>query len=716
MDLEGTWRATLADDVGRRTFPDPDHDDQGWETVAVPGHWRSVPAFAGSDGPVFYRRRFSGTGQATGHGPAGGAPAGRRWWLTLDGVFYQGDVWLDGAYLGDTEGYFAPHTFEVTDALAARTEHLLAVEVACSRPEDRRAKSNLTGVFQHGPWIDPSWNPGGIWAPVALSETGPVRIAALRVSCRDARAEQAALDVEVDLDAAEAVTVELITVLRSDTGDEVLRRQATESLSAGPNLSRWRVTVERPRLWWPHAMGDQPLYQVDVEVRVTPTQASDRRSLATGLRQVRLRNFVATVNGERLFLKGAAYGPTRREMADVPANRVAGDVALAVDAGLDLLRVHAHVGRPELYDAADRAGLLLWQDLPLLGGYANVRRQAVRQARQAVSLLCHHPSILLWCGHDEPLGAAAGAAPEGGQVARQVVGAVVPSWNRSALDRSVRRALEKADGSRPTVARSGVLPHPAGGTDSHLSYGWATGEARDLPAVLARLPVLARFVASPGAQAVPDTDGWMDPGAWPDLDWAGLEAHHGLQLDVVGRRVPPGRSADLARWRMVTQAYQAELLRYHVEVLRRLKYRPAGGFCLGMLADAQPAVSAAVLDHRRLPKAGYAALAAACAPVVVVADRPRSRYRPGEVIAVDVHVVNDLRGGLQGAVVTAEIRWRGGQRQWRFGGEVGPDTCVRIGRLELGAPPQPGRLTLALNLTWDAGTVANRYSSTVELG
>ena len=37
----------------------------------------------------------------------------------LDGVFYTSDVWLDGTYLGDTEGYFFPHAFEVTDALAA---------------------------------------------------------------------------------------------------------------------------------------------------------------------------------------------------------------------------------------------------------------------------------------------------------------------------------------------------------------------------------------------------------------------------------------------------------------------------------------------------------------------------------------------------------------------------------------------------------------------
>jgi len=40
-----------------------------------------------------------------------------------------GDVWLDGAYLGDTEGYFFPHTFEVTEHLRSRSEHQLAVEV-----------------------------------------------------------------------------------------------------------------------------------------------------------------------------------------------------------------------------------------------------------------------------------------------------------------------------------------------------------------------------------------------------------------------------------------------------------------------------------------------------------------------------------------------------------------------------------------------------------
>ncbi|MCU4185075.1 hypothetical protein K6U06_11940 [Acidiferrimicrobium sp. IK] len=713
MDLGGSWRAAPADDLGRRTFPDTDLDDSGWAELPVPGHWRSVPAFCGSDGPLFYRRRFE----------APAPPQGRRAWLRFDGVFYQGDVWLDGSYLGDTEGYFFAHTFEVTEALRDRAEHTLAVEVACSPQDDRTAKRNLTGVFQHWDCIDPSWNPGGIWAAVHVEETGPVRIAGLRVLCREASEERAALDIEVELDAAEAASVTLTTVVRDDRGEEAARRVADEAVAAGPNRARWRVALERPKLWWPHAMGGQPLYDVEVAVSLDGGaesaaeggEPSHSVSVRTGLRQVRMRNFVATVNGERLFLKGANYGPTRRELAEAPANRIAGDIGLAVEAGLDLLRVHGHIGRPELYDAADRAGLLLWQDLPLQWGYANVRRQAVRQAREAVSLLGHHPSIMVWCGHNEPL--ALDLAPDGAlsgrQMARFAVGQALPSWNKTALDRSVRRALEKADASRPVIAHSGVLPHPAGGTDTHLYHGWYQGDVRNLPAVLARLPVLARFVGEFGAQAVPDSDEWLDTTSWPDLDWDHLVRHHGLQKAIFDRRVPPAAYPDFDGWRAATQAYQAEVIRFHVEHLRRLKYRPAGGFCQFLLADAQPGVSWSVLDHRRSPKAGFAALAAACAPVIVVADRPRDAYQPGEKLRLAVHVVSDRRSALPGASVTARLEWPGGGRTWRFGGEVGPDSCVRVGRLEAQLPKTPGPVSLDLRLEWDGGSADNRYTAVI---
>ncbi len=773
-ELSDGWRAAIADDHLRRAYADPGFDDAAWEALAVPGHWRSSPAFAEADGPLLHRHRFD----------AAAPPPGRRAWLTFDGLFYQGDVWLDGGYLGDTEGYFAPHTFEVTEALRARPEHLLAVEVTC--PPRGPARRALTGAFQDaGPdaYLDPAWNPGGIWRPVRLTETGPVRIAALRVVCREADPQRAVLAVRALLDSDVARQVRL----RTEVG--ALDHEIAQPLAAGSNEVTWTVTIERPALWWPRALGDPVLHDVRVSVvlldegtagddvstdlgaepgstgdrpaatadepggtgdrpgstvdgpRSTGDQAgstggeaardgggdrgtvSDERRLRTGLRSVRLRRWIASVNGERLFLKGATLGPTRMALAEATPADVRRDVELATDAGLDLLRVHAHVGPPALYDAADRAGLLLWQDLPLQGTHARgIRAQAVRQAGAMVDLLGHHPSILMWCGHDDPAarpapereGSEPAAAPS---PARAAARQQLPSWNRSVLDASVKRALHRADGSRPVIAHSGVAPHlpQLDGTDSHLALGWHTGDERDLPILARRLPRLVRFPTRFGAQAVPSGAGaaFARPERWPDLDWNELEARHALQRTVFEDRVPPDGYATFAGWRDATQRYQAELLRHHVEELRRLKYRPTGGFAMFLFADGAPAISASVLDHDRRPKAGYAALAAACRPVIVVADRLPATLAPAQPLALDVHVVSDLRAPVDGARVAARLSWPGGEHRWSWTGDVPADACVRVGTIQALAPdlgPAPaGALALDLELTLPGGEVVTRH-------
>jgi len=701
MDLGGRWRSIAADETLRRVFFDPDLDDGDWPEIAVPHHWRSHPAFATSDGPLLYRRRFEAPIP-----PAERGVGDCRTWLHLDGLFYQGDIWLDGSYLGDTEGYFFPHVFEVTEQLAQRSEHLLALELTCDRPGDLTAKRNLTGVFQHWDCFEAGWNPGGIWRPVSLRQTGSVRVAKLRVLCREASEQRAGIELRATLDARQATVATLTTTIVGPAGPNV-ERSTEHPLAAGANEMTWRVPIERPALWWPHTLGARPLYDVTVSVAIDGV-ASDQRVLQIGLRKIEMRDFVATVNGERLFLKGANLGPTRRELGQATPEQLEGDIALARDAGLDLLRVHGHISRPELYQAADRQGMLLWQDLPLQWGYARVRRQAVRQAGEAVDLLGHHPSVVLWCGHNEPdpPGRDAALATR----ARQLF----PTWNRSVLDRSIHRALERADGSRPVVAHSGVLPHPAWGTDSHLYFGWYRGEERDLPGVLHRFPVLARFVSEFGAQAVPDDAWWCQPDRWPDLDWARLAEDHCLQKEAFDRYVPPAAYATFDAWRDATQAYQAQVIRYHVETLRRLKYRPTGGFCQFLLADGQPAVTWSVLDHLRHPKAGWMALVAACAPVILVADRPAARYQPGETVALAVHVVSDLRVPITEADIDATLSWSGGSRSWHFAGGAAADSCARVGVIKLATPDAPGPLHLVLDLTWPGGKAHNEYVSQIE--
>jgi beta-mannosidase len=429
-----------------------------------------------------------------------------------------------------------------------------------------------------------------------------------------------------------------------------------------------------------------------------------------------MKNFIATVNGERLFLKGANQGPTRRALGDATAEELEHDVVLARTAGLDLIRVHGHISRGELYDAADRHGLLLWQDLPLQWGYSGVRRQAVRQAIEAVDLLGHHPSIALWCGHNEPLAIdPSGAGPRSRRRAMSqfVAGQMLPTWNKTVLDRSIHRALEKADSSRPVVAHSGILPHPAWGTDSHLYYGWYYGDERDLPALLARFPVLARFVSEFGAQAVPTDADFCQPERWPDLDWDRLARAHGLQKANLDRYVPPADFPSFEAWRDATQQYQAGLIRRHVETLRRLKYRPAGGFCQFCFGDGQPAVTWSVLDHERRPKAGFDALAAACAPVVVVADRPAEAYHPGDTLYLNVHVVSDLRVPIPSGRVSAVLRWPGGQRSWTFEGSVDADGCAWVGSISAVLPDVAGELLVELELVRPGAIAHNRYVSRI---
>ena len=347
MDLGGTWLAAPADDALRRTFAQPESVDDGWDAVEVPS----------PGGPKLYRRHFS-------------APApvpGTRAWLVFDGLVSQGDVWLDGAYLGDTDGDFLRHTFEITDALRSRREHLLAVEVV----------SDVNGHER-----------SGIVQPVHVDHTGPVRARSLRVLCREATDERAVIACRAELDSDANRPV----IVRTVVGDH--DESAEHPVAVGSNFVEWTVTVPRPARWWPHALGDQPMHDLTVEVFVDGVR-SHTVHRRVGLRSVSLRDGVFTVNGERLFVKGGAgLSPEHSR-----------------DAGLDLIRL-PRIEWPAVYQSADELGVLVWQDLPDRGS----RKQLTRRVGGGVDFLGHHPSVIVWFG-----------------------------------GRAARRAAEKADGTRPVA-------------------------------------------------------------------------------------------------------------------------------------------------------------------------------------------------------------------------------------------------------------------------
>lgn len=712
-ELTGGWIAAKPDEELLRSFALPDHDDSGWESVDVPGHWRNTPSFADSE-ELLYRHHFDSAAP----GP------GRRSWLAIDGLCYQGDIWLDGGYLGDTEGYFVPHLFEITEHLADRSEHVLAIEAACRKPSDLTAKRNITGVLQHWDNLDPDINPGGLWRRVRLEETGPVRIDTLRVVVAEADTERAILQFHAVLDsvAAHTATVEtLIDHARPVDGTGDVATQSEEHLlSAGTNVLEWRMAVERPSLWWPHSMGDQPMYDIRVAVDVAGL-TSHVRKRRTGLRRFELNNWIASVNGERLFLKGTNFAPASADLASVTRDDLAHDLDLVTEAGLDLVRLHGHISHPEFYREADVRGVLIWQDFPLQWGYAKgVKPQATRQAEAMVDMLAHHPSVAIWCGHNEPIpldarpGKRPDAEPTNRFFRRGSMQHELPSWNRTVLDRAVKRTIARADPSRPVIAHSGVLPHPPqlDGTDSHLYFGWYQGDIDGLKTLAKRLPRMVRFVSEFGAQSVPHRTKPADAANWPDLDWRELSDRYGLQHDVMQQRVPTDDHQSFESWSAATRTYQGQVIRAQIETLRKLKYRPTGGFCQFFFADAADMISCSVLDQERRPKEpAFSALSAACQQVIVTADPLPKAIAVDTVVRQAIHVVSDLRKPIAEAEVEVELRWPSGVRSWQFGGALEADSVAKVGDIEWTIPDRRGPVTLELTLRFDETVLKNRYES-----
>ena len=701
VELDGRWKAAVSSPEIERDAADPDLDDTTWLDVTVPGHWGEHPELRDTDGPVVFRRRFA---------PLAVQPD-RRYWLRLDGVFSEAELWLDGHHLGDVGIYFATHLLDITDMLASGPpadgdEHVLALTVSCGegRPGSQRS---LIGSHRSGP-LAPAGSPGGIAGGVAITETGHVAITRGGLLCVDADEQEAILRFNVRLDAAEAGLARIDT---SITGPDGRTAGGVEEhdLASGENQLEWNVRIPDPLLWWPASMGDQPRYDVTVAVRADGTDVSDRRHWRTGLRTVNVDNLQWSVNGRTLFAKGIAVGPHGRFPASVPPERHRRDVRTVAETGLDLMRVHGHVSAPELYDEADARGVLVWQDLPLVGAYApGTRHQAAALATAIVDHLGHHPSVSLWCGHDEPNGPPVAPPDLDGDFvtgrARRLGRHLLPSWNRSVLDPVLRRTLRRADPSRSVLTRSGNLPNPADftGSDAHLWLGWYAGNAEDLAAVIRRWPRLGTFIGAIGTQSAVVRDWPANAPDWPTA-----------QRGPFARYVPRAAYSDGASWALATQAYQADVLRLQIETARRLKYQPTGGFCVVALFDAEPEGGFGVLDAERKPKHAFDALVDACRPVVVVADLPPPVVTPGQRLSLQIHAVSDLRHSLGPVTVSATASLEDWHHERSWTGHLEADSCSLIGVLDIEVPDRTGAMVIDLALQATDRVASNRYQTVV---
>ncbi len=665
-----------------------------WSPVCVPGHWQLEEAFAGYEGLVLYRCCFECR-----------APhVGEMFSLRFGGVYYAARVWLNGSYLGDHEGYFAAFEFDCMEAIVEGENELL-VEVYSPEEPDENDRKTVGGVWARWDGMNPHINPGGIFRDVALVYSGEVRLRSLGVGADPSGHGR----VFVDLYARRSVETKLVGLVRP-LGFDAPGAEFEEDVRAAPGCNRFELAflLPWPRLWWTWDRGEQPLYELVFKC------AGEERRVRFGVRSVELRGWKVYLNGQRVFPRGINYLPTDAYPARASEERLRADAALVRGANLNAVRVHAHVAEEGFYAACDELGVLVFQDFPLQWKHRRrVLEPAVQQAGEMARGLRSHPCVGVYLAHNEPFYVV---PPEKWTIlglARTAVESLAPRWalwQRRVLGPAVVGAVVEEDPSRTVIEAAG---HPW--TTNHLYFGWYYGQFRDLGRVARFLPGLIRLPTEYGVQALPNPESLKE--LWPEgqaPDWDALSRNYRFQAVRMRRYVPWG--GDRAAYVRESQAYQARVLKYATELLRRRKYRPTGGAFAFMLNDPAPAISWSVVDWRRRPKAAYEVLAAAMVPVLICAEYPKDSYGLGETISLSLFVVNDLPRRL------GRLRW-----SWELGvggtviaqgsgeAEITADSVAKIGWVRARLPIL-GRATLQLRLYGEGVETSNAYDFFVEDG
>ena len=176
-------------------------------------------------------------------------------------------------------------------------------------------------------------------------------------------------------------------------------------------------------------MGDHPLYTIKYDFISEAGIKMDSELTTIGIRESgnyfddKIKAQVFTVNGQKVFIKGGNWIASDA-LLRLSKERYEAEVRFHAGMNMNMIRVWGGglTERPEFYDACDKYGILVWQDLWISGDcngewYDPVKKES--QARRKaypdnhtlflesvidqVKMLRNHPSLFLWCGSNETL-------------------------------------------------------------------------------------------------------------------------------------------------------------------------------------------------------------------------------------------------------------------------------------------------------------------------
>ena len=384
QSLDGPWRFRLFPEA--TTGADPAEPGDGWDTIAVPGHWQLAqapdawpygkPAYTNVlfpipvDPPRVPRENPTGEYRRTVTVPPAWRTDGRVV-LRLEGVDSWCEVTVNGHVLAQTHGSRLPTEVDVTDALVDG-DNLVALRVT--------QWSAQTYVEDQDQW----WL-SGVFRSVSLEHRPHGGIEHLGVVAEyDHRTGEGELRIDVETGGAAGAVDAAVRV--SELGVEI-RAGETVRIPVEP----W--SAEHPRLY-------------DVVVS-TPAETV---TLRVGFRTVSTADGVFRVNGAPVKLYGVnrhEFEPTRGRA--VTPETMLDDVLLMKQHHVNAVRTSHYPPHPHFLDLCDEHGLYVVDENDLethgfepLGWHRNPTDDPawepllVDRVTRMVRRDAHHASVVMW--------------------------------------------------------------------------------------------------------------------------------------------------------------------------------------------------------------------------------------------------------------------------------------------------------------------------------
>lgn len=367
QSLNGTWRFKLVSEPSQRPldFFAEGFDASGWDEIPVPSNWEML----GYDHPIYCnveyphantppyiraRPKFNDEGKNYGVNPVGSylrtftvpeSWRGGRTIIHFGGIYSAANVWVNGHYVGYTQGANNVSEFDITKALHAG-DNTLAVQ-----------------VFR---WSDGSYlecqdmfRMSGIFRDVCLMSVPQVAVRDHYITAKLApdygsAAMNVALTVDSRSQTAAAKTFEV--KLFAPDGRQV-DSQTRQQLCPAGQLTTVNVPFSVAALQ-PWTDETPSLYTVRVVQRDADGNEEMAFSTKYGFRDIQIRNSLVYVNGRRVFFKGTnRHDTSPLHGRAVTTDEMLQDVLMMKRNNINTLRTSHYPNDAKMYAMMDHYGL-----------------------------------------------------------------------------------------------------------------------------------------------------------------------------------------------------------------------------------------------------------------------------------------------------------------------------------------------------------------------